>query len=299
MNKQNLIVLCIMLGVFCTAKSQDTTLGRIEYTYLPQADSNNEFQRLRVSGNYPIKMDDNGTYFVIGAQYRFNNLKINDDIGIAETGTINNFHTAGLEFGYTFKMKNDWRFGAKLGVRISSDFEASGIDGDDFRYTGSIFFVKSKNKKQEPLNSRWILGLRYTTPASLNFPLPIINYFERFHVNWSYSLGTPKSNIKYFINEKNTVQAFVSLDRFYANLQKNRAFTDESGAMQQAENISMLNIVSALGYEYYFTEHILFYAYTGYTLSNEIRLRNRDQDNVLTINDKNTFYVRSGIKLKI
>ncbi len=291
--------MCLFLCVFFEVRSQVTDLIRVEYTYIPQADSDNKYSRFRISANYPIKMDDEGTYLVISPQYRYNDLRILDRLTFEERGDLNVFQTFGLEVGYTFKMKNNWRFGAKLGAGISSNFEGSGIKSDDFRYTGSVFFVKSYKNLQAPKTARLIVGLRYTVPASINFPLPIINYFKRFHPSWSYSVGTPKTSIKYFFNEKNTFQAFVGLDRFYGNLQNNRTFVGENGETKIAENASMLNVIGALGYEYYFTEHILFYTYAGYTLSNEIRLRDSNQENVLSINDANTFYLRSGIKLKI
>ncbi|WP_241507266.1 DUF6268 family outer membrane beta-barrel protein [Aquimarina sediminis] len=273
-------------------------MARIEYAYIPQADSDNVYSRFRFSANYPIKMDDKGTYFVVGTQYRFNNLQIEDELGIDKEG-LEGFHTIGVELGYTFKMKNNWRFGTKIGVGISSNFEESGVEGDDFRYRGSLYFVKTYKGRQEPKMARLIVGVQYTNPASLNFPLPIINYFKRFHPSWSYAIGTPKTNIKYFFNDKSTLQAFVGLDRFYGNLQKNKVFVDKNGETKVVANASMLNVMGALGYEYYFTEHLLFYTYAGYTLSNEIRLRNGNQESVLTVNDGNTFYFRGGIKLKI
>ncbi len=299
MKAKPLILICIFVHVFNYVRSQGTNLARVEYAYIPQSSSDNVYSSIRFSANYPIKIDEEGTYLVIGTQYRYNSLDIQDGLLFDDQGDLNNFHTVGIEVGYTFKMKNNWRFGAKLGSGISSNFEGSGIESDDFRSMGSIYFVKSYKDKQSPKKSRLIAGLRYAIPASINFPLPIINYFSRFHPSWSFSVGTPKTNIKYFFNEKNTLQAFVGLDRFYSNLQNNRSFVAENGETKIAENASMLNIMAALGYEYYFTEHLLFFTYTGYTLSNEIRLRNGDQENVLTINDKNTFYFRSGIKLKI
>ncbi|EZH72898.1 hypothetical protein ATO12_22480 [Aquimarina atlantica] len=299
MRKKNLIFICILLYSFNGVRCQSTDLARIEYTYIPQADSDNVYSRIRVSANYPIKMDDKGTYLVIGAQYRFNNLQINDALGFDDEGELNSFHTAAVELGYTFKMKNNWRFGTKFGVGISSNFEGSGVESDDFRYRGSLYFVKTYKNIQEPKTARLIVGVQYTNPASLNFPLPIINYYKRFHQSWSYAIGTPKTNLKYFFNEKSTLQAFVGLDRFYGNLQNNKAYVDENGETKVIENVSMFNVMGALGYQYYFTEHLLFYTYAGYTLSNEIRLRDGNQENVLAINDKNTFYFRSGIKLKI
>ena len=280
-------------------KSQSTDLARIEYTYIPQADSDNVYSRFRFSANYPIKMDDKGTYLVIGTEYRFNNIQIKDVLGFDNQGDFNNFHTVGVEVGYTFKMKNDWRFGVKIGAGISSNFEGSGIESDDFRYRGSLYFVKSYKNLEKPKTARLVVGTQYTNPASLNFPLPIINYYKRFHPSWSYAIGTPKTSVKYFFNEKNTLQAFVGLDRFYGNLQNNKTFVDENGETKVMANASMLTVIGALGYQYYITEHLLFYTYAGHTLNNEIRLRDDKQENVLIINDSNTFYFRSGIKLKI
>ncbi|WP_378177137.1 DUF6268 family outer membrane beta-barrel protein [Aquimarina sp. SS2-1] len=280
-------------------RSQDTDLARIEYAYIPQSKSDNAYSRFRISGNYPIKINEKGTYLVLSFQYRLNSLQLNDDTIVVDKVGLEEFHTIGFELGYTFKMKNDWRFGVKGGARLSSNLEASGIDEDDFRYAGSVYFIKSYGDKNSPKTARLILGLRYASPASINFPLPIINYSKRFHPSWSYALGTPKTSIKYFFNETNTLQAFISLDRFYGNIQNNRVFVDENGETKVAANASMLLINSALGYEYYFTEHLLFYAYAGYTLSNEIRLRDRNQENVLILNDRNTFYLRGGIKLKL
>ncbi len=299
MRKKDLILICILYCAFYTIRSQDTNLARIDYTYIPQANSANAYSRFRISANYPIKINDRGTYLVISPQYRYNSLQIDDGLTVDDKGDFNVFQTFGLELGYTFKMKNNWRFGTKLGVGISSNFVSSGLESDDFRYVGSLFFVKSYKNKKAPKTSRLIIGLRYATPASINFPLPIINYYKRFHPSWSYAIGTPKTSVKHFFNEKNTLQAFIGLDRFYGNLQNNKSFVDKNGALKIAENASMLNIIGALGYEYYFTEHLLFYTYAGYTISNEIRLRNGDQENVLSINDKNTYYLRSGIKLKI
>lgn len=299
MKKKDLILMCIFFYAVYYMRSQDTNLARLEYAYIPQSGSENTYSRIRFSANYPIKTDNKGTYIVISPQYRYNDLQIRDELIFDQGGDLNVFQTIGLELGFTFKMKNNWRFGTKIGVGISSNFEGSKLESDDFRYTGSVFFVKSYKSSITSKTSRLILGLRYSTPASISFPLPIINYYKRFSPSWAYGIGTPKTSIKYFFNEINTIQAFIGLDRFYGNLQNNRTFVDANGTTKTVENASMLNVIGALGYEFYFTEHLLFYTYGGYTLSNEIRLRDKNQDNVLTINNENTFYFRSGIKLKI
>ena len=295
---KKIIVLNFLILGITISFSQSTDLARLEYGIIPQSGSENKFSRFRFLGNIPFKLNEKGTYLVIGTQYRYHNLEILDPVPFSDPDALDGLHTIGLELGYTYKMNERWRFGVKFGARISSNFENSGIVADDFRYTGSFYFIRSSDKSLLPIKSRLILGLQYTTPASITFPLPIVNYFRRFNQRWSYSIGTPKSNLKYFFNEKNTFQIYISLDRFYPNIQNNRIVTT-GGVPRLAENISMLNVISALGYEHYFTEHLLYYAYAGYTLLNRIRMRDGDQDDVIVLNNQNTFYLRSGIKIKI
>ena len=122
--------------------SQGVNLARLEYAYIPQA-NDNEYRRFRIETNMPIPLKEKGSYLVISADYRYNNLMLEDTMMFENDEGLNSFQTAGLELGYTFKMKNNWRFGSKLGMKVSSNFEDSGIKSDDLRYTGSIYFVKS------------------------------------------------------------------------------------------------------------------------------------------------------------
>ena len=71
------------------------------------------------------------------------------------------------------------------------------------------------------------------------------------------------------------------------------------GSSRIGENISMTNVVLGLGYEHYFTDHLLYYCYAGYTLYNEYRIRDNNRDDVFVIENDNTFYIRSGLKFKI
>src|SRR5690606_12747520 len=93
---------------------------------------------------------------------------------------------------------------------------------------------------------------------------------------------------------KHILQSFITLDGFYANIQDDINLPD--GGI--GSTISMTTLLSGLGYEYYFTDHLLLYLYAGHTIINDIRLRDDDGDDVLTINDKNSFYGRTGIRFK-
>ena len=281
------------------ANAQTTDLARVEFTYFPQKNSDNSFRRFRTFVVLPIKLKKEGSFLVPGVEYRNVHFKYDDPENF-DTSDLDRFESFTATLGYTFKMGNDWRFGAETGVKIASNFSESYINSDDLIYTGSVFFVKTK--KNELTDDAWrlILGLQYSTTAGFPFPLPIINYYKKWDEKWSYAIGTPKSNLKYYFNTKHEVQAFVTLDGFFANVQDNfDATPDDTRNDNIVDNISMTIVLSGLGYEYSFTDHLKFYVYAGHTLRNDIRLRDSNQDDVYTINETNTFYARSGLKFTI
>ncbi|NJW53697.1 DUF6268 family outer membrane beta-barrel protein [Salinimicrobium oceani] len=285
---------------FCTAENsiaQSTDLARLEYTYFPQTDSDNSFRRFKSFVNFPIALGSEGSYLVPGIEYENVNFKYEDASPFSGMDELDRFQSFSASLGYTFPMNNDWRFAATLGGMLASNFEEGKVIKDDLLYTGSVFFIKDRAGEGEADKPwRLILGLHYSTTSGFPFPLPVINYYREFSPQWSFSAGVPKSNLKYSFNEKHHLQAFATLDGFFANLQKNRSMP-LSGEV--AENISMTIVLGGLGYEYNFTKHLVYYLYAGHTLMNDIRLRDHNRDDVYVINEVNTFYCRSGLKFKI
>lgn len=282
-----------------SGSAQNADLARIEYTYFPQKNSDNSFRRFRSLFAFPIELKKEGSYLVPGLEYRNVNFKYLD-VEDFYTGDMERFQSITATLAYTFKMTEEWRFGAEGGVKIASNFSESYILADDLIYTGSVFFVKIKEDDRYYAPWRLILGLRYSTTAGFPFPLPIVNYHKRWTENWSYTVGVPKSNLKYYFNDKNEVQLFVTLDGFFANIQNDvdtapLEFRDNT----IADNISMTVLLSGLGYEYSFTDHLKLYVYAGHTIINDIRLRDENRENVYNINETNTFYARSGLKFTI
>lgn len=287
------------VGMGSIAHSQNTDLARIEYTFFPQSSSDNSFRRFKSFVNFPIKLNDAETYLIPGVQYQNINLKY-EDPALFNTSDLERFQSFTFTLGYTFKINEDWRFGVQGGIKVASNFERSEIISDDMVYTGAVYFIKIKEDERYIEPTRLILGLDYSTTSGIPFPLPVINYFKRFDPKWSYSLGVPKSNLKYYFNDKNSMQGFVTLDGFFANVQNNFDISPNNpNSNALAESVSMTILLSGLGYEYNFTKHISFYIYAGHTLINDIKLRNGDLDKVYTINDTNSFYGRAGLKFNI
>jgi len=301
MNKAWKLIAFLLLGVLTLpAIAQSTDLARIEYTYFPQSDSDNSFRRFRTFINFPIKLNDKGAYLIPGVEYRNVNFKYRNDEAFS-TNNLDHFQSFTGKVGYTFKLNELWRFGAETGVKVASNFTTGELVKDDFIYTGSIYFIKIKEDERYLEPWRLIFGLSYTTTTGFPFPLPVINYYKRFDEKWSYGLGIPKTNLKYYFSEKHQVQGFVTLDGFFANVQQNfNPFPQtRPGANRLAESMSMTIVLSGLGYQYDFTDHISFYLYAGYTVINDIRLRDEDREDLYTIDNTNTFYARSGLKFSI
>lgn len=281
------------------AMAQNTDLARLEYTYFPQKNSDNSFRRFRTSLAFPIRLKKEGSYLVPGIEYRNVHFKYIDSEDF-NTKELDRFQSFTATLGYTFKINEDWRFGTQGGLKVASNFSRNKILNDDLIYTGSLFFIKMREDENFEDNWRLILGLQYSTTTGFPFPLPIVNYYRRWDEKWSFMVGTPKSNLKYYFNDKHSLEAFVTLDGFFANVQRNFDATPSGSVTDElAESISMTVLLSGLEYQYKITEHLRFYIYTGHTLLNDIRLRDADKNDIYTINKTNTYYARSGLKFSI
>ena len=299
MRIHRICLLALMFLMGSNLFAQSTDLARLEYTYFPQKNSDNSFRRFRALAAFPIALKKEGSYLVPGVEYRNVHFKYIDPEPF-ETSDLDRFQSFTAVLGYTFPFSNDWRFGAQGGVKIASNFSEGYITNGDLIYTGAFFFIKTKEEEQTDNAWRLILGLQYSTTTGFPFPLPIINYYKRWDEKWSYTLGTPKSNLKYYFNDKHEIQAFVTLDGFFANVQDNfDATPSNTGNDNIVDNISMTVLLSGLGYEFSLTDHIKFYFYGGHTIINDIRLRDNDNQDVYNINETNTFYGRTGIKFTI
>jgi hypothetical protein len=294
--KYKFIVYFLCMGIAFSVKAQLTDLARVEYTYFPQGDSENSFKRFRAFVNVPFQVDDDA-YIVAGFEYRNVFLKL-EDMSPFPASDLERYQNFTTTLGFTDKLESGWRYALQAEFRLASNF-VSKVTSDDFILGGSIFAIRDKTGRDDNVRKPWrlVIGLNYSTTAGRPFPLPFINYYREFAPKWTFGAGIPKSNIKYELAPNMKLQGFVTLDGFFANIQDNIEINDGSGRI--GENISMTTLLSGIGYEYEFIDHVLFFVYGGYTLLNDIRIDDGDYNEVFIINDTNSFYTRGGIKLKI
>ncbi len=284
-----IIILCLLVG--SVGYSQTSDLLRLEYLNIPNPSTKNSISRFRTLIQAPLKISE-GNYIIIGGEYRYVDLTL-DNVPF-NTDDLNSVQNIEATLGYLHRSKTtDWIYAGKAGARISSNFDTK-LKSDDYIYivTGYAIRDRTQEGKAEKPN-RLIFGLEYTTTPGRNFPLPIINYYKEFAPKWTYTLGVPKTNIRYKFDDKNHVQAFATLDNFFANIQGNKMVNGKL-----AKNISSTQILLGLGYEYYFTKHLLYYGYFAHTIFNDYRLRDNKRNDIYIIQDKNSIYFRTGIKFK-
>ncbi len=286
------LILVFFLGLsYNSINAQLTDLARLEYSFIPSSKSEDQYTRLRALFNYPIKIK-NDNYLIVGAEYNRILLNLRENYPF-DRSTLSALNIIDLNIGYTFRTSEYWRIGLKINPRIASTLNST-ITKDDVFLNGGVFLIHDRTKADIKRPYRLVFGVTYNTTAGIPFPLPFINYFRRVNQNWSFSAGIPKSNLKYYFTDLSTLQLFAGIDGYFANLQEPFMVNG-----QEANNISLLVIVGGLGYEYGFTDHLFGYIYSGYTFRLNNILRNSERDEIFKINQRNAFYLRTGIKFKI
>jgi hypothetical protein len=289
-------ILCGVLfvsGIICQAQLAD--LARIDYTILPATDSDFEFNRTRASFNYPIKLNDKQAYLFLGLDYSNINITFGDNEVPFDKEELNGFQLIDLNIGYTFKINQKWRFGARFTPGVSSNLCASDLDTDDVVFSGDVVFIN--DKKDEPSArkpNRLILGVSYSQNRGFPFPLPFISYYRKFAEKFSYNLGVPKSNFQYHISDAHRLKLYVQLDGFTANIQQGSIINGE-----QPERFNMSLILSGLQYEFHFKEHFEFYLRSAYILDRSVQLRDSRNNEIFEIDNSKGFSLRTGLRIKI
>jgi hypothetical protein len=312
--KKTIFISSLLLLFAFAMTAQTTDLARIEYLYLPFSKSDNSISRYRALVQAPIPINkEKKNYLVIGFEYRYVdiNIKDNEDVlaftePIPNSNFRDNLVTSVQQIdaylGYTWTAKNDWRFGLKFGPKFQSDFK-DGLQSDDIIYEGAVYAIKDKKNDTTAGNKpyRLVLGLTYSNTPGRGFPLPILNYYKEFHPNWTYTLGVPKTNVRHYLNDnhKDAIQAFATLDNVYANIQQNFVpLSSQNSDGKVAESIQETIGLLGLGYEHFFTKHLLFYGYAAHSVYNDFRLEDADGNKIYKINTENSPYFRAGLKFK-
>lgn len=279
----------LLLLMSCIVLAQTPDVFRVEYMILPRNDSGARLARIKLVANVPVKVGDS-TMLVLGSEY--NSLAYDldrEDISINQQG-LNYFHVVDINLGYVRRYSRDWRLIGVLTPRLASTL-TNPLENGDFSINATIGAFRDRPYLEKP--TRLVLGIAYNSAVALRVPLPVVYFEKRFHPSWSYILGVPKTGMKHHFDEKHMMQTEFILDGYFVNLQNNTALPDASFA----SSISSSAAVVTLGYSYNITKEMSFYGFFGHTIFQLGVLRDEDRNDIFTLNDDPSFYIRTGFRI--
>lgn len=280
----------LLLFWSCWGLGQSTDLLRIEYLRIPENDTGIKTSRYKALINAPLKLK-NDDYFILGAEYNEFDVDFSKALPF-DAAIVERLHIIDLNLGYVSKWNDSWRLIGVLTPRLASNL-TMGTTIDDFFFNATATFLKDVRDVDKPF--RIVVGLSFNSTTGLPIPLPLVSYYKKFHPNWSYTVGVPKSNFKYQPSPKHTLQMALFLDGYFINIQND--FVLPSGLT--ASRISLSSLVGTLGYQYNFNKLMSWYVLVGRSILQEGILRNDKRDRVLLLNDEANLYIRTGFKIAI
>lgn len=281
-------ILLFLLSVgSCWAQTPD--IFRLEYMLMPRNDSGAKISRIKLVGNLPIKVKDSNNIIVGGEYNRLAYDLQRDDVSINGVG-LNYFHVVDLNLAYVYKYNSDWRLVGVLTPRLASTL-TNPLENGDFFINATVGAFKSRQNIDRPI--RLVLGIAYNSAVALRIPLPIVYYEKRFHPNWTYVIGVPKTGMKYHFKKRHIIQTEFILDGYFVNLQNDTTLPDAGFASSISSGAALVT----LGYSYNITKEMSFYGFAGHTIFQSGVLRDEDRNDIFTLNDDSSFYFRTGVRI--
>lgn len=281
---------CLIFFITAFGYAQSTDILRIEYTSIPDGESGGRFARYRFLFNAPINVGSD-RYLILGSEYNFIDLDRTQELPFDDS-ELKKLHVIDVNVGYIFKLNPQWRFIGIVTPRLASNL-VNGLESGDFLLNVTATLWKEKKDIEKPF--RLVLGLTYNSTTGLPVPLPLINYYKRFHLKWSYVLGIPKSDLRFHLSEKHSFISALFLDGYFVNVQNDILLPDDS----IGTSISLSAVIGALGYQYNINRVISFYGWGGYAFRGSSLLRNNKRKKVFVLNDDPGFYFKAGFKISI
>jgi len=270
--------------------SQSTDLVRVEYLRIPENDTGIQTSRYKFLINVPIKVNESN-YIVVGGEYNQFDVDFSADLPF-DKAELQKLHIIDMNLGYITKWNENWRFIGIITPRLASNLTEK-ARSDDFFFNATATLWKEKKDIEKPF--RLVLGLTFNSTTGLPIPLPLVSYYKRFHPNWSYTLGIPKMNFKYYPSEKHTLQMALLLDGYFINIQDDIVLPDNT----LGSRISLSALIGVVGYQYNITKMMSLYVLAGRSFLQEGILRNDRRDRTFLLNDEANFYLRTGFKISI
>lgn len=258
------------------------------YTLAPIGNDGVDFYKTDFKLNIPVKLKKGVLINSVGYDYyqlSYSNAPVN-------TEELNSFHGVNYRFTYLYPLNNKWNLSAGVGVSIASNL-ASSITKEDFLFNGGVTAIKKGGTYKKP--SLFVFGLGYSTLAGKPSVLPLISYSKKVNDTFSYGIGFPNTYATYILNDRNSFNASLWQNGFYANLSNPVGVT----MMDDANKASYTDISLGLDYAYQMDNTWAITFKAGYSFHNTYELLDRDNNTVYDFDLGPKPYFSTGIKLNL
>ncbi len=285
--KYSLLIGFFLITACCFAQTPD--IFRLEYMLMPRNDTGAKLSRIKLVANAPIKVKDSNN-IVIGAEYNYLVYDLQNE-GIPLGGEpVNLFHILDLNMAYVHRYNKDWRLIGVVTPRLASTL-TNPLENGDFSINLTIGGFRDRQYIDKP--TRLVLGVAYNSTFPQRIPLPIVYFEKRFHPKWTYVVGVPKTGVKHHFDDFHLIQTEFILDGYFVNLQNSTILPDAGFA----SSISSSAALATIGYQYNLSKTMSVYGYMGHTLFQLGVLRDKDRNDIFTLNDDPSFYFRVGFRI--
>ena len=275
---------------FSSVFGQSPDIFRLEYMLMPKNRAEAKLSRAKLVVNAPFKAGTKDN-IIVGAEYNYLTYEIGE-VAPFDTEGLKNLHIVDFNLAYVLKYDLDWRLIGVVTPRLSSTLTNS-LENGDLSVNVTVGAFKDRQKIEKPM--RLVLGLTYNSTVALRIPLPIVYYEKRFDPHWTYVVGAPKTGLKYHTKKNHMVQAEFILDGYFVNLQNNIILPNTGFASSISSSAALFTI----GYQYNLGKNMSLYCYAGHTLFQDGVLRDKDRNDIFTLNDEPSLYFRTGFRIGI
>ncbi|WP_047246038.1 DUF6268 family outer membrane beta-barrel protein [Maribacter thermophilus] len=289
-NKGKLLLYSLFMACYLGI-SQTPDVFRAEYMLMPRNSSDVETSRIKLLANLPIPVRNKKDFIIVGSEYNRYNFEVPEGL-FENSDDLKKLHVLDINLGYVYKMTEEWRLVGVVTPRWSSNF-VEDLQEEDFNMNYTAGAYQDKKNVEKPY--KLVLGISYNSSSPIQVPLPFLYYEKRFHPDWSYVLGVPKSGLKYFTPKGHFFQAELFVDGYYVNIQNDILLSGNN----LSTDISQTALLLALGYQYKITKDMSLYFVGGYTLFQNGALRDDERKDIFTLNDEAGLYFRTGFRIGI
>jgi len=255
---------------------------------MPENKADAQLSRVKIVVNFPISVKDSNN-IVIGGEYNRFAYDIRQGLSFRQGG-LQQFHVIDFNVAYVYRHDRYWRFIGVLTPRLASTL-TNPLENGDFSVNATVGAFREDKTIEKP--TRLVLGIAYNSTVALRIPLPIVYFEKRFHPHWSYVIGVPKTGMKYHLGQRHMFQSEFILDGNYVNLHNNIVLPNTISASSVSSSAALVT----LGYQFKVWQDMFIYGYLGHTLFQDSVLRDKDRNDIFTLNDEPSFYIRSGFRI--